>query len=184
MVRDFTKENFAVIGGTSFEVQKAGNFAMEKIDQGGRMVPVYKDANGKPHEVRNSRDLDKWQNRNNQLGQPRMVSWTNRITGETTMVPQRTIMHADPVTGEPMDKGSVVRESTKLVQLNNKFEIPRVDKQTQYRIDPRKGVTVKPESKPFKHSKHCMCISCCMGDDNDVGYKGGVDSSKFMPSKE
>lgn len=183
MVRDHSAEPIHVVGGTNFEVQKAGSFAMKKFDQGGRPAPAFKDANGQVHEVRNSRDMDKWM-KSNQLGKPRMVEWYNAKTGTRTMVPQRTIMHADPVTGEPLDKGSVIREAAKLVPLNREFTIPSVDKQTGVRIDPRSGVTVKPESKPFRHSKHCMCMSCCMGNDDDSGYKGGVDTSKFLPSKD
>lgn len=181
MTRNIGAEGFYATGGTNFEVQKVGNFAMPKVDQGGRQVPVFKDANGQVQEVRNSRDIDKWM-KSNQSGTPRMVSWRNQVTGESSMVPQRTIMHADPVTGEPMDKGSVIRESAKLVPLNKNFTIPSVDKQTQYRIDPRTGVTVKPESKPFKHSKHCMCVNCCMSDTDEAGYSsGGVDKKVFMP---
>ena len=175
-------DSFEVVGGTNFEVQKAANFAMEKVDQGGRKVPVYKDANGRVHEVRNSKDLDRWQNKDNQLGTPRMIKWYNPLTGETTMVPQRTIMHADPTTGEPMDKGSVVRESVKLIPLSKQFTIPTVDKQTGQRIDPRRGVTVKPETRNLRHSKHCMCVACCMMEKDDGGtYKGGVDSGAFLP---
>jgi hypothetical protein len=180
MERNYGKEGFYATGGTNFEIQKVGSFAMTKVDQGGRKVPVFKDANGRVHEVRNSSDIRNWQ-KNNQSGSPRMVEWRNPKTGEKTWVPQRTIMHADPVTGEPMDKGSVIRESAKLVQLNNNWSPPTYDKQTQYRIDPKTLATVKPESKPFRHSKHCMCVGCCMGDDNDAGYRGGVDSKAFLP---
>lgn len=186
MTRNIGAEGFYATGGTNFDSQKTAAMAMRKADQGGRPIPVYQDVNGRTQEVKSVRDIDKWA-KNNNLGKPRMVEWANPKTGEKTWVPQRTIMHADPVTGEPLDKGSVIRESTQMVALNRKFSIPTVDKQTQYRIDPRTGVTIKQEPKPLRHSKHCMCVGCCMSDTDEAGYKGGMvmdSQQRFHPKEE
>lgn len=182
MVRDHGAEPIHVVGGTSFEVQKAANFAMKKVDVGGRQAPAFKDANGKVHEVRNSGDIEKWM-KSNQSGKPRMVEWTNSKTGEKSWVPQRTVMRAGP-DGMPLDAGVIIKESAKLIPLNKEYRIPSVDRKTGYRIDPVKGVVVQAPSKPLKHSRHCMCIKCCMSAEDEPGYGGGVDPSHFLPSKE
>lgn len=123
MYRDHAQEEFFAVGGTNFDVQKAAMMAVPKEDQGGRLVPVYTDANGKKQEIRNSKDIDNW-TVSNRLGTPQMVPWKNRITGETRYVPKRTIMKADPTTGEPADAGAVIREPAKLVPLPNHLDIP------------------------------------------------------------
>lgn len=179
MTRDYAANTFYAVGGTNFEVQKTANFAMEKTDQGGRQVPVYKDANGKTQEVRNSKDIEKWM-KSNQSGSPRMTEWTNTKTGEKSWVPQRTVMKAGP-DGMPLDAGIIIKESAKLVPLNHEYRIPSVDRKTGYRIDPVRGVAVHAPSKPYKHSRHCMCVKCCMSEVDEPGYGGGVSADHFLP---
>lgn len=119
MDRDIASEGFYAQGGTNFDVQKSAAFAMNKVDTGGQLTPVFRDENGKIHEVKSSKDVDRW-TKDNQLGVPRMVEWTNRITGKKSYVPQRTVMKADPVTGEPADAGEVIRSSERMVPLDSK----------------------------------------------------------------
>lgn len=114
---------FAAVGGTNFDVQKAAMIAVPKEDQGGRPVPVYTDQNGKRQEIRNSRDIDNW-TVSNQLGRPRMVQHYNPVTGQKSWVPQRTVMKTDRKTGELLDVGAAVREPAKLVPLPDNFDMP------------------------------------------------------------
>lgn len=120
--RSYADEGFFAQGGTNFEVQKAAMHAMAKADIGGQLAPVFKDENGKVHEVRNSKDLDRW-TKDNQLGVPRMVEWTNRVNGKKSMVPQQTVMRAGP-DGEPLDLGAVVRSSEHMIPLDGGAEPP------------------------------------------------------------
>lgn len=125
-----------LMGGTqnsSFE-KLMGNNA-ETVDVGGRKMPAFRDANGKLHEVRTMGDMKLYQ-KSNQYGTPRMVSWRNHITGETSMVPQRVKMIADPVSGEPMD-APTIKESVELVPIDH-FEIPSETK-SGIPLDPKTG---------------------------------------------
>lgn len=120
MERDFANEGFYAVGGTNFEVAAAAAFGAGHVDPTSG-IPRFKDENGRVNEIRSSRDLDKWRT-SNQLGKPRMVEWTNPVTGKTYHVPQRTIMKADPETGEPVDAGAVIRTSERLVPLDGPDE--------------------------------------------------------------
>lgn len=122
-------------GGTqSGGIEKAmGNNALT-IDVGGRKVPAYQDANGKLHEVKNVRDMDRWQV-SNQLGKARMVQWKNQKTGETTWEPQRVRMIAGP-DGMPLDLPTV-KESVDLVPIDH-FEMPSETK-SGIPLDPKTG---------------------------------------------
>lgn len=116
-------------------IEKAmGNNAMT-VDVGGRRVPAYRDANGKLHEVKSEADIRHWQ-RSNQYGTPRMVNWRNPKTGETSLVPLRVKMIADPVSGEPID-APVVRESVELVPVDD-FQMPSRTK-NDIPLDPKTG---------------------------------------------
>jgi len=108
---------FFVNGTQKSGIEKAGAFAMNKADIGGRARPVYTDNDGRTHEVTTSRDVDRWM-KNNQLGSPKMTSWKNPVTGQSSMVPQRSVMKADPISGEPLDLGHVMRESERLIPLD------------------------------------------------------------------
>ncbi len=188
MGRDHAQEPMAVVGGTNFAVAKVGAMAMQKIDVGGRPTPAFKDENGKINEVRNSRDIEKWMT-SNQLGRPRMVEWQNPKTGEKSLVPQRTRMVADPKTGEPMDVGTVVRESEKLIPLDKKeFVMPKENRKTGTRFN-QQGVAMDINTRQKKtpgrnHGKYCTCVPCSMSDpDASGGGTGGLDGGFFMPSK-
>lgn len=118
-----------------------GNNATQ-VNIGGRMKPAYRDANGQLHEVKSVSDIEHWQ-RSNQYGTPRMVPWRNPKTGETSLVPMRVRMVADPVSGEPMD-APVIRESVQLVPIDH-FEMPS-ETRSGIPLDPRTGT---PKVKDF-----------------------------------
>lgn len=120
-------------------MEDAAALSMDVVDVGGRMRPAFRDNNGRLHEVKSSKDIDNWR-RNNQLGRPRMVEWTNQKTGEKSWVPKRTKMVADPETGEQMDVGSIVKDSEPLIPLDNTFTMPSESK-TGIPIDSRTGVS-------------------------------------------
>lgn len=107
-------------------IEKAmGNNALT-IDVGGRPMPAFRDANGNLHEVRRMEDIKFWK-KSNQNGFPRMVEWTNRKTGEKSMVPMRQHMEADPATGEPLEpllgNNPIIKESVEMVEIPT-FEMP------------------------------------------------------------
>lgn len=107
-------------GGTQHSgMEQEVGLATSQTDIGGRMRPIYKDNNGQVHEIKSASDIDHWM-KDNALGKPRMVSWRNPLTGKVDMVPQRTVMEPDPVTGEPLDKGVVLRESERIVPLGRR----------------------------------------------------------------
>lgn len=112
-------ESFMTVGTQHGGQEVAASFAMPQADIGGRMRPIRVDNNGQVHEVKTSKDIDAWM-RDNQLGNPRMTEWKNPMTGRTSMVPMRTRMIADPVSGEPLDVGAVVRQSEKMIPLDKK----------------------------------------------------------------
>ncbi len=113
-----------LVGGTQHGgMEDAAAFAMQKTDIGGRQRPVFRDANGKVHEVKTATDIDKWR-KSNQIGKPRMVEWKNPITGAKSWVAQRTVMKADPVSGEPADLGVVVRGAADIIPLDPNFTMP------------------------------------------------------------
>lgn len=120
-------------------MEDAAAISMDVVDIGGRKRPAFRDNNGKLHEVKTSKDIDNWR-RNNMLGRPRMVEWTNKKTGEKSWVPQRTKMVADPDTGEQMDVGSIVKDSEPLVPLDNNFSMPS-ESRTGVPIDSKTGVS-------------------------------------------
>ena len=188
MTRDYANEGFAVAGGTNFEIAKVGAMAMQKVDVGGRPTPAFKDENGKIHEVRNSRDIEKWMT-SNQLGRPRMVEWVNPKTGEKSLTPQRSRMVADPKTGEPMDVGTVIREPERIVPLDKKdFVLPKENRKTGTRFN-EKGVATDINTRTKlqpgrKHGKYCSCIPCSMSEPEKPGAgHNGLSSEFFMPSK-
>lgn len=130
---------FYTTGTQNGGMEDAAAVSMDVVDVGGRMRPAFRDNNGKLHEVKTSKDIDNWR-RNNQLGRPRMVEWTNRKTGEKSWVPQRTRMEADPETGDQMDVGAIVKDSEALIPLDNDFNMPAESK-TGVPIDARSGVS-------------------------------------------
>lgn len=121
-------------------MEQVAETAMGAVDIGGRQRPAFRDNNGRLHEVKTSKDIDNWR-RNNQLGRPRMVEWTNQKTGEKSWVPQRTKMVADPNTGEQMDVGSIVKDSEALIPLDNTFDMP-AESRTGVPINSKTGVSV------------------------------------------
>lgn len=120
-------------------MEDAASMSMDLVDVGGRKRPAFRDNNGRLHEVKTSKDIDNWR-RNNMLGRPRMVEWTNQKTGEKSWVPQRTKMVADPETGEQMDVGSIIKDSEPLIPLDNNFSMPSESK-TGIPIDQKTGVS-------------------------------------------
>ncbi len=120
-------------------MEEAAGLSMDVVDIGGRQRPAFRDNNGRLHEVKSSKDIDMWR-RNNQLGRPRMVEWTNQKTGEKSWVPMRTKMHADPDTGEQMDVGSIIKDSEPIVPLDNSFDMPS-ESRTGVPIDQKTGVS-------------------------------------------
>lgn len=120
-------------------MEDAAAMSMDLVDVGGRKRPAFRDNNGRLHEVKTSKDIDNWR-RNNMLGRPRMVEWTNQKTGEKSWVPQRTEMVADPETGEQMDVGSIVKDSEPLIPLDNTFNMPS-ESRTGVPIDSKTGVS-------------------------------------------
>jgi predicted nucleic acid-binding Zn ribbon protein len=172
--RDIGAEGFYAVGGTNFEVQKAASFAMRKADVGGQLAPVFTDNNGQVHEVRNSRDIDVWRY-NNGLGKPRMVEWRNRITGEKSYVPQRTVMKAGP-DGMPLDAGKVIRESEKLIPLDSHFEMPsesRTGRKLENGVLPKERKLVSKYIDP-ETGKRPTIDDLMTDDGNAAGYGGGV----------
>lgn len=114
--RSFGDEGFFAVGGQHGGVEKAVGMAAQ-TDASGR--PVFRDENGKVHEIRSSRDVDSFQ-KHNALGLPRMVEWRNPVTGEKTWTQQRTRMVSDPVTGEVDEakSGAIVRGPERLTPLD------------------------------------------------------------------
>lgn len=113
---------FMVNGTQHGGMEEVAGFANRNVDIGGRMRPVFTDNNGKTHEIKSSKDIDRWRS-DNRLGPPRMVEWTNQQTGAKSWVPQRIKMVAGP-DGEPLD-APVVREQGKVVPLDNHYEPPK-----------------------------------------------------------
>jgi len=114
--------NFMVNGTQHSGMEEVTSFAAPSADIGGRRRPVFRDNNGQVHEIKTSKDIDRWRT-DNRLGPPRMVEWTNPITGTKSWVPQRIKMVAGP-DGEPLD-APVVREQGKIVPLDNHYEPPK-----------------------------------------------------------
>lgn len=119
-------------------MEEAAAVSMESVDIGGRRRPAFRDNNGQLHEVKTSSDIDMWR-RNNQLGRPRMVEWTNRKTGDKSWVPMRTKMIPDPESGEPMDVGAIIKESEPIVPLDH-FDMPS-ESRTGVPLDPKTGIS-------------------------------------------
>lgn len=120
-------------------MEDAAAISMETVDVGGRLRPAFRDNNGRLHEVKTSKDIDNWRV-NNQVGRPRMTEWRNPKTGEKSWVPMRTKMQADPISGEPLDIGAIIKESEPLVPLDNNFSIP-TETTSGIPIDPSTGVS-------------------------------------------
>jgi len=116
MGRDYANEGFAVNGGTNFSIAGEMGKQLTSAVVGGREAPVFRDNNGQVHEIRGVSDVARW-TKDNQLGRPRMVEWRNPVTGAKSWVAKRTVMQADPVTGEVQDRGTVVRGSEPMVEL-------------------------------------------------------------------
>lgn len=144
--------NFSINGTQSGEMEKAASFGAGKVDVGGRMRPAFTDNNGQTHEIKTSKDIDRWMG-DNRLGPPRMVEWVNPKTGQRSMVPQRVVMKADPISGEPMD-APVLREREKLIPLDNHaFTMPSETPDGR-KVDPATGIPKQrfmdaPESAPI-----------------------------------
>lgn len=129
--------NFMVNGTQSGGIEKDAG-TLTTVDVGGRMRPAFTDNNGQVHEVKTSKDLERYM-ADNRLGPPRMVEWVNPKTGQRSMVPQRVVMKADPISGEPMD-APVVREREKLVPLDaHAFSMPSETPDGR-KIDPATGI--------------------------------------------
>lgn len=125
------------------EIEKAVAIGMEKVDIGGRMRPVYRDEDGKMHEIKSMFDINRWK-KHNQNGLPRMVKWKNPKTGEESMVPLRRSMQVDPATGEPAEPlfgiNPIVREAVEMVEVDH-FEMP---------TETRNGIPLDPKTGTMK----------------------------------
>ena len=116
MKRNPGAEPFFAVGGTNFDAANAAAFGARVGENGS---PQFTDVNGKVHEIRSSKDVDLWRT-TNAVGRPRLKEVKNPVTGERTWVPLTTGgVRFDPVTGEPETQGETIRESAKLVQLDN-----------------------------------------------------------------
>lgn len=82
--------------------------------------PIYRDMNGRVKEVRTAKDVDSFTQNlgQNPFAKPRMVEFVNPVTGRKTWEPDRVGgLHPNPVTGEPIEKGQIIRERQQLVPL-------------------------------------------------------------------
>lgn len=118
-LRDYATDitSVGVTGGQKGGIEKEVGFSMEK-DSSGR--PIYRDLNGKVHEIRSSKDVDAWSQNlgQNPFAKPRMVQYRNPITGVTTWEPSRVGgLRPHPVTGEPLEHGQIIREKEALIPL-------------------------------------------------------------------
>jgi len=165
--RDVSKDTFYAVGGQQGGIERDMAFAMRK-DQDGR--PIFTDVNGKTREVRNSKDVDFWA-KNNALGRPRLMEYKNPITGERGWTPIRTGgLHLDPQTGEPMDKGSIVRDSEQLVPLGGDAPQPS---ESRSGIPMKNGVLARNPSTlstgiPDPETGKPITIGDCWGDANGL----------------
>lgn len=137
--------------GMSSRVEAQQALAFEK-DSNGR--PIYKDVNGKTHEIRTTADIEAFkQTGASPMARPRMQEYRNPITGRTSWEPSRAGgLKPHPVTGEPMEIGPVLREHEKMIDMgtvSGEF-IPPSHTQTGIPIDPVRGVAaVNPADRPL-----------------------------------
>src|SRR3990167_8436450 len=104
-------------GGQKGTIENEVAFGMEKDPSNGR--PIFRDVNGRVHEVRSSTDVEAFKATSaNAFAKPRMVKFRNPITGRTSYEPDRVGgLRPHPVTGEPVETGAILREHQKLVEL-------------------------------------------------------------------
>lgn len=135
--------NFSVNGTQHSGMEDAAAFSTVGANVGGRKRPIFTDNNGKVHEIKTSADIDRWR-RDNRLGSPRMVEWTNTITGAKSWVPQRVKMVAGS-DGEPIDC-PVLKEAAKIVPLDNYYE-PKTESRNGVPFN-KNGVSVLKDQDP------------------------------------
>ncbi len=188
MERNYENEGFFAVGGTNFAVANAAAVACKTGSNGS---PVYRDNNGKLHEIRNSGDIDNWRV-DNALGKPRLVPWKNQITGETQMVPQRAVMQADPVTGEPLETSPIInREPTKLIPLDSHGQEYTPPSSSKTGLPMKDGVLkIKPEDMthslvdPVTGKRPKLKDLWGNGTGGGSGYSGSGDGSNAKSIQE
>lgn len=174
--------SFSTAGTQHSDMQKAVGTQARSVDVGGRMVPAYRDENGRLHEIKDSGDIKRW-TRSNQLGPPRMVEWTNPITHVKSWVPQRQRMVAGP-DGEVLETldNPILRESEDLIDLGpgSDYVIPAASK-TGAPIDPKTGVSPARNGNHVKIglydpvTQRPMTLGDCWGGGaTEAGYGGAA----------
>lgn len=179
--------SFASSGTQHSDMEKAVGMQTKLEDIGGRLRPVYTDANGQRREIKSSGDIRRWQ-RSNQMGPPIMTEWKNPVTGVKSMVPKRQRMVAG-ADGEPMETldNPILREVEQLVDLGpseGPYTPPAFSK-TMIPIDPKTGVVpIKDWNKvkiggPGQQivdpvNGKPMTLGDCWGGGSEPGYGGGV----------